>query len=141
MPYNEFGQFVPNDTLSVNDMRHELLAKNKTPQFMQNLEALYQLLPQNLITRNVKPLTETTAFLGSGLAAPFLGIANAVSQNAADGNVKGPVKRADNPEFAEPFVYQPRTEGGQELVGNIIKGLEASKLPPFLGCLFLFNIS
>jgi hypothetical protein len=132
MPYNEFGQFVPDDTLSVNDMRHELLAKNKTPQFMQNLEALYQLLPQNLITRNVKPLTETTATVGSGLAAPFLGIANAIGQNAINGNARGPVKRADSPEFAEPFIYQPRTEGGQELVGSIMKGLEASKLPPFI---------
>lgn len=132
MPYNEFGQFVPDDTLSVNDMRHELLAKNKTPQFMQNLEALYQLLPQNLITRNVKPLTEATATVGSGLAAPFLGIANAIGQNAINGNAKGPVKRADSPEFAEPFIYQPRTEGGQEIVGSIMKGLEASKLPPFI---------
>jgi hypothetical protein len=132
MPYNEFGQFVPDDTLSVNDMRHELLAKNKTPQFMQNLEALYQLLPQNLITRNVKPLTEATATVGSGLAAPFLGIANAVGQNVINGNARGPVKRADSPEFAEPFIYQPRTEGGQEIVGSIMKGLEASKLPPFI---------
>ena len=132
MPYNEFGQFVPDDTLSVNDMRHELLAKNKTPQFMQNLEALYQLLPQNLITRNVKPLTEATATVGSGLAAPFLGIANAIGQNAINGNARGPVKRADSPEFAEPFIYQPRTEGGQEIVGSIVKGLEASKLPPFI---------
>lgn len=132
MAYDALGNYVPDDAMSVDDMRHELLTKNQTPQFIKNLEALYQVLPQNLITRNVKPLTEATATVGSGLAAPFLGIANAVGQNVINGNARGPAKRADSPEFAEPFIYQPRTEGGQEIVESIVRGLEASKLPPFI---------
>lgn len=128
MPYNEFGQFVPDETLSVDDMRHQLLAKNQTPKFIQNLEALYQLLPQNLVTRNVKPLTEATATVGSGLAAPFLGVAKGIGENI----INRTNKKVDRPELAEPFTYQPRTEGGQQLVEQIMSGLEASKLPPYI---------
>jgi len=128
MAYNEFGEYVPDYSVPVGDMRQQLLAKNQTPQFIKNLEALYQVLPQNLITRNVKPLTETTAFVGSGLAAPFAGVVKGVGQNI----LQGTNRRVDRPELAEPFTYQPRTEGGQELSESIIRGLEASKLPPYI---------
>jgi hypothetical protein len=128
MAYNEFGEYVPDYSVPVGDMRQQLLAKNQTPQFIKNLEALYQVLPQNLITRNVKPLTEATATVGSGLAAPFAGVVKGVGQNI----LQGTNQRVDRPELAEPFTYQPRTQGGQELVENILKGLETSKLPPYI---------
>jgi len=132
MAYDALGQYVPDDAVSVDDMRHELIAKSKTPQFIKNLEAMYQLLPGTVAARStaqgVKPMAETAATVSSGLVAPFLGVAKGVGQNI----LQGTNQRVDRPELAEAFTYQPRTQVGQNYIENIMGALDASKLPPYV---------
>ena len=133
MPYDELGNYVPGDDMSIEDMRHELLARKlKTPQFIKNLEAMYQLLPNTIASRStaqgVKPIAETVATVGSGLVAPFLGVAKGIGQNILNNTNE----RVDRPELAEAFTYQPRTQTGQNYVENIMGALDASRLPPYV---------
>ena len=130
MPYNELGDYVPGDETPVSVMKRELL--EKAPQFIKNLEAMYQLLPGSIASRStaqgVKPIAETAATVGSGLVAPFLGVAKGVGQNI----VNNTNERVDRPELAEAFTYQPRTQVGQNYVENLMGALDASKLPPYV---------
>lgn len=132
MAYDALGNYVPDDAVSVDDMRQQLIAKNQTPQFIRNLEALYQLLPGSVASRStaqgVKPIAETVATVGSGLAAPFLGVAKGIGQNILNNTNE----RVDRPELAEAFTYQPRTQVGQNYVESIMGALDASKVPPYI---------
>lgn len=132
MAYDALGNYVPDDAVSVDDMRHELLAKNKINQFIKNLEAMYQLLPGSVASRStaqgVKPIAETVATVGSGLAAPFLGVAKGIGQNILNNTNE----RVDRPELAEAFTYQPRTRVGQNYVESIMGALDTSKVPPYI---------
>lgn len=132
MAYDALGNYVPDDAVPVDDMRHELIAKSKTPQFIKNLEAMYQLLPGSIASRStaqgVKPIAETAATVGSGLAAPFLGVAKGIGQNILNNTNE----RVDRPELAEAFTYQPRTQTGQNYVESIMGALDASRLPPYV---------
>lgn len=132
MAYDALGNYVPDDAVSVDDMRQQLIAKNQTPQFIRNLEALYQLLPGSVASRStaqgVKPIAETVATVGSGLAAPFLGVAKGIGQNILNNTNE----RVDRPELAEAFTYQPRTRVGQNYVENLMGALDASKVPPYI---------
>ncbi len=80
---------------------------------------------------------ETALALGTGavagIAAPIAGAVRTITE----GKIRGPeserIAQERAKEVRDSLTYQPRTEGARENLSTIQKGLEASKLPPFIG--------
>jgi hypothetical protein len=76
----------------------------------------------------VAPL-EVPLTVASGAVAPFLGVGNALMTKKPN---NAPVQRADNPEFAQPFMYNPSSPVSQDIVAGLGSMLEKSKLPAYI---------
>ena len=77
----------------------------------------------------VKAIYEVPTAIVAGAAAPFLGVGAGIVENV----MQGTNKRVDSPEFAQKFQYQPTSPVSQEILQTIGEGLQAAKIPPYLG--------
>lgn len=75
-----------------------------------------------------KGAPETALTLGSGIFAPFLGVAKSGLERLAG----RPVDDAQVNRNVESYIYRPQSEAGRQQIEGIAQVAEALKLPPFI---------
>lgn len=81
---------------------------------------------------------ETAATVGTGLGSQVLGAMGGVAEAMRGGAPKLGTPESNRlaieraKQIQQGATYQPRTEMGQEMLGGLASGLEASRIPPYL---------
>lgn len=76
----------------------------------------------------LKALYEVPATVVSSAVSPFLGVGKGMIQNLQQGTNE----RADRPELAQEFVYQPTSPVSQNILESMGKTFDAAKLPAYV---------
>ena len=147
MPYDELGNYVPGDDApSADEMRYELAKRRKAETVSDLLDKYISDPIRGVSTAGSEiikrlpgaDLAQAAMNLGSGMVAPLAAVPVSIYKGIQSGEY-GKSTDVAGRQFEDTMrelTYEPRTQGGRDIMEGIAKAIDVTKLPPYIGHIY-----